>query len=54
MHPVLHRFIRQYFNIVCAALVPVVLTAFLSIPASLGGHPDDPRMAATQGDRHMS
>lgn len=54
MHPVLHRFIRQYFSIVCAALVPVVLTAFLTIPASLGGHPGDPCMAVAQSDRHMS
>ena len=54
MHPTLHRFIRQYFNVVCAALVPVVLTAFLSVPVSLGGHPDASPVAAAQGDRHMS
>lgn len=54
MHPVLHRFIRQYFNVVCAALAPVVLTAFLAIPVSLGGHPGAFPVAAAQGDRHMS
>lgn len=54
MHPTLHRFIRQYFNVVCAALAPVVLTAFLAIPVSLGGHPDAFPVAAAQGDRHMS
>ena len=54
MHPVLHTFIRQYFAIMCAALVPVVLTAFLSIPFSLGGHPGDPRIAVVAVTQHMT
>lgn len=54
MHPALYRFMRQYFNVVCAALVPVVLTAFLSVPVSLGGHPGEFPVVAAQSDRHMS
>jgi hypothetical protein len=53
MHPVLNLFIRQYLRIVCAALVPVVVTAFLSIPLALGGHPGEPR-SAQAGMSHMT
>lgn len=54
MHPALTLFIRQYLGIVCAALVPVVLTAFLSIPLTLGGHPGEPRTAQVGISRHMT
>ncbi len=54
MHPTLLLFIRQYLWVVCAALVPVVMTAFLSIPLSLGGHPGEPRTADAMVDSHMS
>lgn len=54
MHPVLNLFIRQYLGIVFAALLPVVMTAFLSIPLSLGGHPGEPRVADALVDPHMS
>lgn len=54
MHPALHLFVRQYLRIVFAALVPVVMTAFLSIPLSLGGHPGEFRIAATLTDQHIS
>ena len=43
MHPVLRLFIRRYLGVVCAALLPVIFAAFLSIPLSLGGHPGEPR-----------
>lgn len=42
----LHPFIRQFAGVVAAALVPVILVAFLSIPLSLGGHPGEPRVGA--------
>lgn len=54
MHPALHVFIRQYIGIVCAALLPVIVTAFLSIPLSLGGHPGEPRTVDAPIDRHMT
>ena len=54
MPPYLRTFLRQYLFVVCAALVPVVLTTFLSIPMSLGYHPGDERIAGTAVDRHMT
>ena len=54
MHPTLHLFIRQYLWVVCGALVPVVITAFMSIPLSLGSHPGEPRTVDAMVDRHMS
>jgi hypothetical protein len=54
MHPVLALFIRQYLYVVCAALVPVILTTFLSIPMSLGAHPGEVRSASVTADRHMT
>jgi hypothetical protein len=54
MHPALHLFIRQYLGIVCAALLPVIVTAFVSIPLSLGGHPGEPCTVDAPIDRHMT
>jgi len=54
MHPTLNLFVRQYIGIVCAALLPVIITAFLSIPLSLGGHPGEPRTAQAGSTRHMT
>lgn len=54
MNPTLFTFARQYLAVVIAALVPVVLTAFLSIPFNLGGHPGKPRPAQSLVDRHMT
>jgi hypothetical protein len=54
MHPVLRLFIRQYLWVVCAALVPVIITAFLSIPFSLGSHPGEPHRVDAMGYRHMT
>ena len=39
MQPTLRPFIHQFTGVVLASLVPVILTAFLSIPLSLGAHP---------------
>lgn len=54
MNPALFAFARQYAAVVIAALVPVVLTAFLSIPFNLGGHPGEPRPAQSAVGRHMT
>lgn len=54
MHPALHLFIRQYLGIVCAALLPVIVTAFVSIPLNLGGHPGEARAVETSMNRHMT
>lgn len=49
----LRSFIGQFVGVVAAALVPVILLVFLSIPYSLGGHPGEPRTADSQR-WHMS
>ncbi len=54
MHPALRHFIRQYLGAVCAALLPVIVTAFVSIPFNLGGHPGEPRAIDTSIDRHIT
>jgi hypothetical protein len=47
-------FARQFIGVVLAALVPVVLTAFISVPMSLGGHPGEARAAAATAGQHMT
>ena len=47
-------FVRQYLGVVLAALVPVVVTAFLSIPVNLGGHPGEVRSAQAAAAVHMT
>jgi hypothetical protein len=47
-------FFRQFIGVVLAALVPVVLTAFISVPMSLGGHPGEARAAADTAFQHMT
>ena len=37
----LRAFIAQFLRVVAVALVPVALTAFVSIPINLGGDPTD-------------
>jgi hypothetical protein len=54
MNSSLQLFIRQVLGVVLAALVPVVLVAFLSIPYSLGGHPGEARSAAAPASQHMT
>jgi len=46
MNPTPHSFVRQFAGAVVAALTPVVLVAFLSVPFNLGGHPGEARTAA--------
>lgn len=47
-------FARQFAGAVMAALLPVVLTAFLTIPFNLGGHPGEPRNIDLQATGHMT
>jgi len=54
MHPQGLLFVRQYLGVVLAALAPVVMTAFLSIPFNLGGHPGEFRIAQTAVAPHMT
>jgi hypothetical protein len=50
----LQVFVRQFLWTVAAALVPVVLIAFLSIPYTLGGHPGEARQFVPTAARHMT
>ncbi len=50
----LRLFISQYLGVVGAALVPVVMIGFLSIPVSLGGHPGEMRAAIAPIEQHMT
>ena len=54
MHPDLRLFISQYPRVLCAALVSVIITAFLSIPRNLGNHPGQPYRTDVAGYRHMT
>lgn len=54
MHPVLSRFIRKYLLVVCGALAPVVLTAFVSMPFSMGNHPGEAHLAAAAELGHLT
>lgn len=54
MHPCLHAFIRQYLAVVAGALLPVVLTTFLSVPMNLGTSPGDRETAAVGAERHLT
>jgi len=50
----LRAFICQFVGVVAAALLPVALVAFLSIPFALGGHPGEALPTATPFARHMT
>ena len=54
MNTFLRVFILQYIGVVLATLVPVVLIAFLSIPVSLGGHPEEAIAANAPLSQHMT
>jgi hypothetical protein len=54
MNPVQCSFVRQLFGVVVAALIPVVLVAFLSIPFNLGGHPGEARAITMPMPTHMT
>ncbi len=50
----LRMFVSQFVGVVAAALTPVAVVAFLSIPFTLGGHPGELRPADTPAARHMT
>ena len=54
MHPQALLFIRQYIGVVVATVLPVVATAFLSIPFNLRGHPGEVRSVEATIGRHMT
>jgi len=54
MKPTQYSFVRQLAGVVVAALIPVVLVAFLSIPFNLGGHPGEGRAGTTPTPTHMT
>jgi hypothetical protein len=54
MNQDLQSFAAQWVRIAVMALVPVVFTAFISIPMSLGGHPGEGQVRVVSGDGHMT
>ncbi|MEI6734920.1 MAG: hypothetical protein WCK94_13155 [Comamonadaceae bacterium] len=54
MNSSLHLFLHQFVGVMMAALTPVVLVAFLSIPYCLGGHPGDDRTLVVPASQHMT
>lgn len=54
MHPYLRTFIRQYVAVVAGALVPVVLTTFISLPMNLETLPGDQATASVAVERHLT
>jgi hypothetical protein len=54
MHPDLREFTRRVLGVAAMSMVAVVLTAFVSLPLSLGRHPGEEPVAAQHVDRHMS
>ncbi|MDE2604901.1 MAG: hypothetical protein KGL68_03165 [Burkholderiales bacterium] len=54
MHHELKIFAGQWLRAVLIALVPVVLTAFVTIPWNLGKHPGEPAMRVASAERHMT
>jgi len=54
MHKDLKEFVQGYSRVVIMALIPIVMTAFLSVPYMLGGHPGDVRTVASAADFHMT
>ena len=49
MHTELHDFLARLIGAVALALVPVILTAFLTLPMSLNRHPGEaPAVPAAQ------
>jgi hypothetical protein len=54
MHPDIRLFVAQLSAAVIGALVPVVFTAFVSMPAALHGHPGEGRPLAQAAPVHMT
>jgi hypothetical protein len=54
MHHQLKLFARQYLGVVVATLIPVLLTAFLSMPIALARHPGENPAAEAVTSGHMT
>ncbi len=54
MHPQLDNFVRLYIGAVLITLIPVILTAFMSMPFNLGRHPGETPQQVTDMGRHMT
>lgn len=54
MHPCLRVFIRQYVAVIAGALVPVVLTTFLSTSMNFGTFSGDRHTATVAIARHLT
>ena len=50
----LRTFIARWLGTVAMVLVPVVLTAFVTMPLSLGRHPGEPVPQGSTLLRHMT
>jgi hypothetical protein len=50
----LHDFLARFFGTIAAALVPVVLIAFTTMPMSLHHHIGTPSSAAHLATQHMT
>jgi hypothetical protein len=54
MHTSLRTVVLPFACVVVAALAPVVLVAFLTIPYNLGGHPGEVRSEEATVGWHMT
>jgi hypothetical protein len=54
MHTELRHFLTRLVGVMALTLVPVVLTAFLTMPMSLGRHPGEPAPQGTVLLQHMT
>lgn len=54
MHPELRIFCSQWLGVVVSALLPVIFTAFVSMPMSLGRHPGEPPQPGAVPSLHMT
>jgi hypothetical protein len=54
MHVELHNFLSRWLGVVAMTLLPVVLTAFVSMPLSLNRHPGEPVSQQPSLPRHMT
>jgi hypothetical protein len=54
MNADLKQFVVSYLRFVAMALMALAVTAFLSIPYILGGHPGEPLTRVDQASLHMS
>lgn len=54
MNQDLAEFSKQWIRVALAAMVPVVLTSFLTIPFNLGAHPGEPAPQVASVERHIT